>query len=204
MFPENYLIYIQLIMFYFITPGPPRCVIVSNTINYGLKKSIWTAFGDISANFVQATLVTFVIGSLLINNPNIYEFIKWAGILYLLFLAYETYVLKIKKVDTRNKVLKSNLAMYRDGFVVAGLSPKALTFFGTIFITFINFQGNVISQFLILIFTWMVLDFLSLMVYGLAARKVASWLKSNPRILNTISACVLIIIAIYIGVAENI
>ena len=203
MFPENYLIYIQLIMFYFITPGPPRVVIVSNTINYGLKKSIWTAFGDISANFVQATLVTFVIGSLLINNPNIYEFIKWAGILYLLFLAYETYVLKIKKVDTRNKVLKSNLAMYRDGFVVAGLSPKALTFFGTIFITFINFQGNVISQFLILIFTWMVLDFLSLMVYGLAARKVASWLKSNPRILNTISACVLIIIAIYIGVAEN-
>tara|TARA_A100000164_G_scaffold340281_1_gene335972 strand:- start:78 stop:692 length:615 start_codon:yes stop_codon:yes gene_type:complete len=203
MFPENYLIYIQLIMFYFITPGPPRVVIVSNTINYGLKKSIWTAFGDISANFVQATLVTFVIGSLLINNPNIYEFIKWAGILYLLYLAYETYVLKIKKVDTRNKVLKSNLAMYRDGFVVAGLSPKALTFFGTIFITFINFQGNVISQFLILIFTWMVLDFLSLMVYGLAARKVASWLKSNPRILNTISACVLIIIAIYIGVAEN-
>ena len=203
MFPENYLIYIQLIMFYFITPGPPRVVIVSNTINYGLKKSIWTAFGDISANFVQATLVTFVIGSLLINNPNIYEFIKWAGILYLLYLAYETYVLKIKKVDTRNKVLKSNLAMYRDGFVVAGLSPKALTFFGTIFITFINFQGNVISQFLILIFTWMVLDFLSLMVYGLAARKVASWLKSNPRILNTISACVLIIIAIYIAVAEN-
>ena len=203
MFPENYLIYIQLIMFYFITPGPPRVVIVSNTINYGLKKSIWTAFGDISANFVQATLVTFVIGSLLINNPNIYEFIKWAGILYLLYLAYETYVLKIKKVDTRNKVLKSNLAMYRDGFVVAGLSPKALTFFGTIFITFINFQGNVISQFLILIFTWMILDFLSLMVYGLAARKVASWLKSNPRILNTISACVLITIAIYIAVAEN-
>ena len=93
--------------------------------------------------------------------------------------------------------------MYRDGFVVAGLSPKALTFFGTIFITFINFQGNVISQFLILIFTWMVLDFLSLMVYGLAARKVASWLKSNPRILNTISACVLIIIAIYVAASQN-
>ena len=87
MFPENYLIYLQLIMFYFITPGPPRIVIVSNTINYGLKKSIWTAFGDISANFVQATLVTFVIGSLLINSPNIYVFIKWAGILYLLYIA---------------------------------------------------------------------------------------------------------------------
>ena len=200
MFPENYFIYIQLIIFYFITPGPPRVVIVSNTINYGLRKSIWTAFGDISANFVQASLVTFVIGSLLIDNPDVYVYLKWAGIIYLLYLAYETLTLKIKKADIKNKVFRSNLAMYRDGFLVAGLSPKALVFFGTIFLTFINFEKNVISQFLILISTWMTLDFFSLMIYGLAARKVAVWLKGNPRTLNTISACVLIIIAIYVAI----
>tara|TARA_B100000965_G_C19438831_1_gene689873 strand:+ start:322 stop:930 length:609 start_codon:yes stop_codon:yes gene_type:complete len=200
MFPENYFIYIQLIIFYFITPGPPRVVIVSNTINYGLRKSVWTAFGDISANFVQASLVTFVIGSLLIDNPDVYVYLKWAGIIYLLYLAYETLTLKIKKADIKNKVFRSNLAMYRDGFLVAGLSPKALVFFGTIFLTFINFEKNVISQFLILISTWMTLDFFSLMIYGLAARKIALWLKGNPRTLNTISACVLIIIALYVAI----
>ena len=147
MFPENYFLYLQLILFYFVTPGPPRVIIVTNTINYGLKKSIWTAFGDISANFVQASLTTFVIGSLLIDNPDIYVFFKWAGISYILYLAYETYALKIKQADKKNKIIKSNFAMYRDGFLVAGLSPKALVFFGTIFITFINFEGNVILQF---------------------------------------------------------
>ncbi len=203
MFPENYFIYIQLILFYFITPGPPRVVIVSNTINHGLRKSVWTAIGDISANFVQATLVTFVLGSLLIDNPSIFKYFKWAGILYLLYLAYETFSLRIQKVNIKNKSTKSNLSMFRDGFIVAGLSPKALVFFGTIFLSFINFEKNVIAQFLILISTWMSLDFLSLMIYGLAARKVASWLKSNPRILNTISACVLIIIAIYIAATQS-
>ena len=203
MFPENYFIYIQLIMFYFITPGPPRVVIVSNTINHGLRKSVWTAFGDISANFVQATLVTFFIGSMLIDNPNIFKYFKWAGVLYLLYLAYETFSQKIQKANLGYKSLKSNLAMFRDGFVVAGLSPKALVFFGTIFISFINFEKNVIAQFLVLILTWMSLDFLSLMVYGLAAKQVATWLKSNPRILNTISACVLIIIALYIAVTQS-
>ena len=203
MFPENYFIYLQLILFYFITPGPPRVVIVSNTINHGLRKSIWTAVWYISANFVQASLVTFVIGSMLIDNPKIFIYLKWAGIFYLLYLAYETFIQKIKNVDIKNKIIKSNIAMFRDGFLVAGLSPKALIFFGTIFITFINFDGNVASQFFILIFTWMFLDFLSLMVYGLAAREVASWLKNNPRILNTISACVLLIIAIYLAVTGN-
>ena len=200
MFPENYIIYIQLILVYFITPGPPRVVIVTNTINYGLKKSVWTALGDISANFVQASLTTFVIGSLILDNPDIYKYIKWAGITYLLYLAYETFILRYKKIDEKNKIFKSNFAMYRDGFVVAGLSPKALVFFGTIFITFINFQGNVIFQFLILIITWMSLDFLSLMIYGLAAKQVTNWLRGNPRLLNTISACVLVIIAITVAI----
>tara|TARA_Y100001960_G_C14480057_1_gene731335 strand:- start:178 stop:786 length:609 start_codon:yes stop_codon:yes gene_type:complete len=200
MFPENYIIYIQLILVYFITPGPPRVVIVTNTINYGLKKSVWTALGDISANFVQASLTTFVIGSLILDNPDIYKYIKWAGITYLLYLAYETFILRYKKIDEKNKIFKSNFAMYRDGFVVAGLSPKALVFFGTIFITFINFQGNVIFQFLILIITWMSLDFLSLMIYGLAAKQVSNWLRGNPRLLNTISACVLVIIAITVAI----
>ena len=203
MFPENYFIYLQLILFYFITPGPPRVVIVSNTINHGLKKSVWTAIGDITANFVQASLVTFVVGSVLIENPKIFIYLKWAGIFYLLYLAYETFVQKIRNINIGTKIVKSNVAMFRDGFLVAGLSPKALVFFGTIFITFINFEGNVISQFFILIFTWMFLDFLSLMVYGLAAREVASWLKNNPRVLNTISACVLLIIAIYIALTGN-
>ena len=102
--------------------------------------------------------------------------------------------------STSTKIKKSNLAMYRDGFLVAGLSPKALVTFGTVFIQFINFENNIISQFLILTFTWVFLDFLSLMMYGLAARKISIWLKGNPRLLNTISACVLIIIAIIIGI----
>ena len=199
MFPTDFLIFLQIILFLFITPGPPRVVIVSHTLNYGIKKSIWTAFGDISANAVQATLVTFVIGTLLIDNPEIYVFLKWAGILYILYLAYETVTLKIKDLGSEKKELKSNLAMYRDGFLVAGLSPKALVFFSTVFIQFINFDNNVISQFLILTITWLVLDFLSLMIYGLAAGRISEWLKGNPRTLNTISACVLVIIAVAVA-----
>ena len=51
--------------------------------------------------------------------------------------------------------------------------------------------------------TYVVLDFTTLIIYGLAAQKVSNWLKSNPKTLNTLSACVLIIIAIYIAVTQN-
>ena len=203
MFPSDYLIYLQIILFLFITPGLPRVVIVSHTLNYGLKRSVWTAVGDITANTIQGILVVFLIGSFLSDNPQILYYLKWAGILYIVYLAYDTYAAKISSINSKEQSTKSILSFYKDGFMVAGLSPKAIIFFGTIFSSFINFESNVISQFIILMITYVVLDFLTLMIYGLAAEKISIWLKSKPKVLNTISACVLLIIALYVAATQN-
>ena len=203
MFPSDYLIFLQIILFLFITPGLPRVVIVSHTLNYGLKKSIWTAVGDVSANIIQGVLVVFLIGSFLSDNPEILYYLKWAGILYVVYLAYDTYTAEISSINSREQSTKSILSFYKDGFMVAGLSPKAIIFFGTIFSSFINFESNVFSQFMILMITYVVLDFLTLMIYGMAAEKISIWLKSKPKVLNTISACVLLIIALYVAATQN-
>ena len=203
MFPSDYLIYLQIILFLFITPGLPRVVIVSHTLNYGLKRSVWTAVGDVTANTIQGILVVFLIGSFLSDNPQILYYLKWAGILYIVYLAYDTYTAKISSVNSREQSTKSILSFYKDGFLVAGLSPKAIIFFGTIFSSFINFESNVFSQFIILMITYVVLDFLTLMIYGMAAEKISIWLKSKPKVLNTISACVLLIIALYVAATQN-
>ena len=203
MFPSDYLIFLQIILFLFITPGLPRVVIVSHTLNYGLKRSIWTAIGDITANIIQGILVVFLIGSFLSDNPEILYYLKWAGIFYVVYLAYDTYTAKISSINSREYRAKSTFSFYKDGFLVAGLSPKAIIFFGTIFSSFINFEGNVFSQFIILMFTYVVLDFLTLMIYGMGAEKISIWLKSKPKVLNTISACVLLIIALYVAATQN-
>ena len=203
MFPSDYLIFLQIILFLFITPGLPRVVIVSHTLNYGLKKSVWTAVGDVSANIIQGILVVFLIGSFLSDNPEILNYLKWAGILYIVYLAYDTYTAKISSIESGEQSSKSTFSFYKDGFMVAGLSPKAIIFFGTIFSSFINFESNVFSQFIILMTTYVVLDFLTLMIYGIAAEKISIWLKSKPKVLNTISACVLLIIALYVAATQN-
>ena len=203
MFPSDYLIFLQIILFLFITPGLPRVVIVSHTLNFGLKKSVWTAVGDVSANIIQGILVVFLIGSFLSDNPQILYYLKWAGILYIVYLAYDTYTAKISSLESGEQSSKSTFSFYKDGFMVAGLSPKAIIFFGTIFSSFISYDSHIISQFLILMITYVILDFTTLMIYGLAAEKISVWLKSKPKILNTISACVLLIIAIYVAATQN-
>jgi len=203
MLPLEYFLFLQIILFLFITPGTPRIVIISYSMNYGVQKCVWTALGDITANIVQATLVIFVIGSFFSDNPLFLNAFKWIGVFYLSYLAFDIYKSRPKDISSNGISEKSFFSFFKDGFLVAGTSPKAWMFFPFIFPQFIDFSSNYVVQFLILITTYVVLDFLSLIAYAILAKKLVVWLKTNPKLINTISACVLIIIAIIIAIAQQ-
>ena len=203
MLPLNYLLFLQIILFMFITPGTPRIVIISYSMNYGVKKCVWTALGDVTANIIQATLVIFVIGSFISDNLKLLNTIKWIGIIYILSLAYDIYKSRPKSINSDKKSEKTFLSFYKDGFLVAGTSPKAWMFFPFIFPQFIDFNSNYVAQFIILITTYVILDFLSLIGYAILANKMITWVKANAKIINTISACVLIVIAAIIAFMQQ-
>jgi len=50
-------------------------------------------------------------------------------------------------------------------------------FFPLIFPQFIDFNSNYLVQFIILITTYVVLDFLSLIAYAVLAQKLIKWIK---------------------------
>ena len=203
MLPLDFILYLQIIIFLFITPGTPRVVIISYSMNYGVGKCIWSALGDVTANLIQATLVIFVIGSFFSENSMILNVFKWIGIIYLLYLAYDIYKSRPKSISSDGEIEKSNLSFFRDGFLVAGTSPKAWMFFPFIFPQFIDFNSNLLVQFVILISTYIVLDFLSLIGYAMLAQKLIKWITANPKTINTISASVLVSIAAIIVVTQQ-
>ena len=203
MLPLDFILFLQIIIFLFITPGTPRVVIVSYSMNYGVRNCIWTALGDITANFTQATLVIFVLGTFFSDNPNFLSILKWIGVIYLLYLAYDVYKTAPKNINSNVISSKSFFSFFKDGFLVAGTSPKAWLFFPLIFPQFIDFNSNYVVQFFILITTYVVLDFLSLIGYALLAQKLITWIKTNPKTINTISASVLVLIALIIIISQQ-
>lgn len=203
MYPLNYFLFLQIILFLFITPGTPRIVIISYSMNYGVQKCVWTALGDVTANIIQATLVIFVIGSFFSENSTLLNAFKWIGVAYILYLAYDLYNTRPKDINSTNISSKTFFSFFKDGFLVAGTSPKAWMFFPLIFPQFIDFNSNYLVQFIILITTYVVLDFLSLIAYAVLAQKLIKWIKANPKTINTISASVLVFIAGIIVVTQQ-
>jgi threonine/homoserine/homoserine lactone efflux protein len=199
MLPENYLLFLQIIIVMFVTPGGPRVLIMSQSINYGFGKSLWTAFGDVTANCIQMLLVLFGLGALLKIFPDIVIVFKWVGVSYLLYVAYGFYKSKANIDINTGKQVKSNILLFRDGFFIAFFSPKAVIFFAAVFPTFLTGE-NYMTHFIVMLISYVVLDFLTLAIYSKVAEKIIDQLKSNPKTLNYVSATALIVIATFIAI----
>ena len=124
MLPLDFILYLQIIIFLFITPRTPRIVIISYSMNYGVGKCVWSALGDVTANLIQATLVIFVIGSFFSENSMVLNAFKWIGIVYLLYLAYDIYKSRPKSILSEGEIEKSNLSFFRDCLLYTSPSPR--------------------------------------------------------------------------------
>ena len=160
---------------------------------------------EISPQILYKQLLLFLfLDHFFLDNPNFLNTFKWIGIIYLMYLAYDVYKSKPKDINSHDYSEKSIFSFFKDGFLVAGTSPKAWVFFPLIFPHFIDFNSNYVVHFIILITTYMVLDFLSLIGYAILANKLIVWLKANPKVINTISACALLVIALIIAATQKI
>ena len=94
MIPNNYVLFLQVITVLLITPGPQRILIITNSMNYGFSKSLWTGLGDVSANIIQMICATFGMYALMKAYPQILDIFKWIGGLYLIYLAINFLIIK--------------------------------------------------------------------------------------------------------------
>jgi homoserine/homoserine lactone efflux protein len=199
MLSEYYFLFLQIIFFMFITPGAPRILIMSQSINYGFKKSLWTALGDITANTIQIIIVLVGLNTVIKIFPDLVFYFKWMGISYLLYIAYG-YLRSTTQIKLKIKVkTKSIQSLFLDGFLIAFFGPKAIIFFITIFPTFIPSGEYYLINVFIFWITYVTLDFITLATYSSIADKISASLASNPYTLNYISATALLIISIVIG-----
>ena len=168
-----------------ITPGPAVLFVLSHGVRHGARKSIWASLGILSANATYFALSATSLGALIIASYDLFFLIKWAGTAYLVYLGLKCFFSHssmLKMPQERSRVV-SNLRIWRDGFALQGANPKALLFFVAILPQFIEPSHSVPLQMLILGASSIVVEFLILLVYGLAAQTLS--LANNPRFEKT-------------------
>lgn len=175
-------------------PGPNMLLIMNQSVRFGLRASIYSMAGCMTALMIMFTLSALGLGVILQNAPTVFNVLRWAGALYLAYLGYKVWTAPVttESVDTdiksdsttSNKYAGYNaFNLYKTGFFTAGSNPKALLFAAALLPQFIQSDLPQVPQLLILLATFSVLEILWYFIYALGGLSMAKQLR-KPNILR--------------------
>jgi len=182
---ETWLAFVAASFVLTATPGPSIILGVVHSMNYGAKRTVITALGDISANFLQMVLVAIGLGVIIASSETAFLIIKWFGVITLIYMGLKMILSKPIVINKDNDLQKSsNFKLFLSGFFVAAGNPKAIVFFTAFFPQFIDPTQPLLPQMLIMCPTMAVLDFTWVMIYALSAERFLGFMRKYPMLLN--------------------
>lgn len=164
---ETYLLYLAAVAVFFATPpDTSQLLIISNSIRHGLRRSLWTVAGDLSANCLQMTGAAFGLAAIIATSAGAFLWIKWLGVAYLAWIGLQLILMREEEEQVGASGSASPAGLYRQGFITSMANPFAVVFFGALFPQFIDPDAAILPQLLILGATYLVVDAAILVLWG--------------------------------------
>lgn len=166
-----------------ISPGPNMIYLISRSITQGRKAGIISLLGVICGFLFHILMVSFGLTAVLFAVPLAYTVLKTAGVIYLLYLAWQAIHPKGKSLfeTTGSLSYDKPSKLFSTGFLTNVLNPKVAVFYLSFFPQFINPEyGSVLMQSIELGITQVTVSFTVNFIIVLSAAKVAVFFSKNP------------------------
>jgi threonine/homoserine/homoserine lactone efflux protein len=191
---STWWLFVTATFFISAAPGPNMLLIMNQSVRFGLRASIYSMAGCMTALMIMFTLSALGLGVILQNAPAVFDALRWAGALYLAYLGYKVWTAPVEPISTDASTMSNTqtynrpaapnaLTLFRTGFFTAGSNPKALLFAAALLPQFIQASLPQVPQLLILLATFSVLEILWYFIYAVGGLSMAQQLR-KPNILR--------------------
>lgn len=176
------ILYASTIFIASIIPGPSMLLALTHGMQYGAKRSVASAMGNLSVTILQALVSIAGLGTILIASETAFQLLKFAGALYMVYIGISILRAPAGSFFTPSEQKKTSAAPLRKmfmqaAFVTAG-NPKAIVFFTAVFPQFIDPQMGFIEQSSMLISIGAFIAFICFMIYAMGGQKIVSWFSN--------------------------
>lgn len=189
-----------------ISPGAGAIVSMSSGLNHGFKHGYCNVIGLQIALLLQIMIVAAGVGVLFATTPWAFQMVKWFGVAYLLYLAYQQWIAPIQAIEIEKEYIhKSTSALMFKGFVVNMSNPKAIVFLLAVLPQFLDLGRPQWLQYLIMAITMVTIDLIVMAGYTGLASKVLRLLRSpkQQKYLNRSFAMMFSCAALLLGAIQQ-
>jgi threonine/homoserine/homoserine lactone efflux protein len=180
---ETWLLFSSAALVVILIPGPLSLLMISNSLNYGLRRSYPAFLGGVFASICLLSASALGLGALLLASEKLFSALKIVGALYLFYLAWQSWKQSRQPATVTNMPEAAPKprfsALFGRAFVLGASNPKDILFFAAFLPQFLNPDLPFLNQLLVMIASWTVLDLLCKLAYGLGAHGAAGYLRSG-------------------------
>jgi threonine/homoserine/homoserine lactone efflux protein len=162
------------------TPGPNMLFLVSRTLAQGRRAGFVSLAGTSTGFALHAIAAALGLSALLAAVPLAYEAVRWAGAIYLAWLAIVTWRAGDERAPGAAPAA-APMQMYRQGLLTSVLNPKIAVFQLALFPQFVDpTRGSVLLQSLVLAVTQLVIVVAGDSACVFAATGLRRWFAGRP------------------------
>ncbi|MBA1291792.1 LysE family translocator [Pseudomonas lurida] len=180
---ETWLLFSGAALIVILIPGPLSLLMISNSLNYGVRRSYPAFLGGVFASICLLSASALGLGALLLASEQLFSALKIVGALYLFYLAWQSWQQSRQPAQgadvPRTAAVPRFRTLFGRAFVLGASNPKDILFFAAFLPQFLSSQQAFVPQLLVMIATWTVLDLLCKLAYGLGAHGAAGYLRSG-------------------------
>ena len=172
-----YLTFVAATAIMIFLPGPSVILTVAHGVSFGWRRALVTVAGATAGVGVQLAIATIGLVSVLQIMAEAFEWLRWAGAFYLVYLGIRQW---------RSAGLPTDIAapaaarknLFLQGLIVTIPNPKSLIFIAAFLPQFLDPVRPIWTQLAIIVPTFLVITFLVTGVWAMAAGHARRYLSS--------------------------
>lgn len=193
----DWLIYFVAVLGLTLTPGPNGLLALTHGAIYGSRKTVATILGGSVGFAAVIAMSMFGIGAILAASAQLLIAMKFVGGAYLIWLGIQVWRSpSLGETKLQSAINVSSWSLFRQGALAALTNPKGILFFVAFLPQFINPKLPLISQFAVMAFTFVFIEFIYEFVVASLANKIKPALARFGKRVNKIFGTIFIAIGI--------
>jgi len=178
---EAYIAFLAANALLVYTPGPTMLLVVHYALTYGRQVGKYTIPAVLLGDIIAVNFSLYILGSLLNIFPSSFVLLKIVGGVYMILLGVSN-ILSQKKIvpDEKNNIKLPDKKVFVHVMLITAFNPKTLIFLLAFLPQFLNPNGNILSQTLLMGVSSVLLGLTGSSFYTMAASKIHHWVNT-PR-----------------------
>ncbi|MDB4257356.1 LysE family translocator [Arcobacteraceae bacterium] len=194
---EIYIGFVLSSLLMTLLPGPTVLFVIAQSMRLGKTVTVPLVLGVVSGDAILILISSLGIAFISNLSQEIFQMLRYLAALYLIYKGLTTIIKSLMKNSQKKNSIQTNIKKHKifmEAFIITAINPKGIIFFITFFPLFININGSVNAQIVLLSTTFIIIAIFVHSTYSILSHSLSRKINTQSSYIDRISGLILLVV----------